>query len=249
MKVRTVCSTLISLILGLGMLQVAQAEEIHGLASIALQGTSDIVRDYERKTGNKVIIEWLPAVEITQRLKAGATPDFVFNPSKSVDDFIQSGVLLSDGRLEIVQSGIGIGVPRGTPKRTIATMEDLKQALLSAKSIVYATGPSGDHIESLIKQMGIGEQIKGKIKISTGFVGKDIEKGMGDIGFQQIPEIMLVPGIDLLGPLPPDCQKMTPFSIAVVASSKHAKTSKEFFKFLKNPALSPEYKKHGLDPL
>jgi len=225
------------------------AYEIHGVASIALQGTSEIIKNFEKQSGIKVNVEWLPSVDITKKLVNGDKMDFVFYPSKPVQDFIKKGTLLADGQAEIVQSGIGIGVPKSSKQENINTSTDFKNALLKAQTIIYATGPSGDHIESVIRQLGIEENIKNKIKISSGFVGKDIEKGDGDIGFQQIPEILLVPGIKLLGPLPKELQKMTPFTIAAHSSTKNLINTLSLVSYLKQKDLVPEYKKCGLEPI
>ena len=225
------------------------ADEIHGVASIALQGTSEIIKSFEKQSGIKVNVEWLPSVDITKKLVNGDKMDFVFYPSKPVQDFLKKGTLQAQGQAEIVQSGIGIGVPKSSKQENINSSTDFKNALLSAKTIIYATGPSGDHIESVIRQLGIEDTIKNKIKISSGFVGKDIEKGDGDIGFQQIPEILLVPGIKLLGPLPKELQKMTPFTIAAHSSTKNLNNTLSFISYLKQKDLELEYKKFGLEPV
>ena len=126
----------------------------------------------------------------------------------------------------------------------------MKKTLLAAKSIGYSTGPSGVYVVSVFEKMGIADQVKGKLKQTPSgvFVGTLIANGETEIGFQQISELVHFDGIDYVGPLPGDLQRMTMFSAAVHAGAKQPEEAKALVKFLTAPAAAPIIKKHGLEP-
>ena len=219
---------------------------IKGLASIALEGAVEIIKLFEAHTGYSVILELLPSAEITVLLSQGRQVDFVFYPSKPIKKFTEEGVLSPEGFTPVVKSGIGIAVPMSSNLLAPKNAQDLKEILLSVDSILYATGPSGDHIENILLDLKIRNEISHKIKIISGLVAKGIENGEGAIGFQQIPEILLVPGAKLLSPLPKDIQLDTPFVLSVHSSSKKIDVCKELFKYLSDSNYRSLYAKYGL---
>jgi len=219
---------------------------LNGLASIALEGAGEIVKAFEAQTGFSVNLEFLPSADITVLLASGRKVDFVFYPTKPIKKFIDEGVLLADEFKPVVESGIGIAVPMSSKLVPPKNAVEFKEILLTANSIMYATGPSGDHIENIIKQLQLSNEISHKVKIISGLVAKGIERGEGEVGFQQIPEILLVPGAKLLSPLPSDIQLNTPFSLSLHSSSDKISACKELFKYLSNPAYLSLYAKYGL---
>jgi molybdate transport system substrate-binding protein len=221
------------------------ANVIKGLASIALEGASKIVKDFESETDFKVQFDLIPSADITVLLSKGNKVDFVFYPTKPIQKFTSDGILVADGFTPVVQSGIGIAVPMSSNLKAPKNAQELKEILLAANTIIYATGPSGDHMETVIDQLQIRSEIKNKIKIISGLVAKGIERGEGDIGFQQIPEILLVPGAKLLSPLPPDVQLLTPFSLCVHASSTKSHICKALFHYLNDSKYRDLYSSCG----
>ena len=145
--------------------------------------------------------------------------------------------------------GIGVGVPNGAPKPDISSGEAIKKTLLAAKGIGYSTGPSGVFLEGLFKRWGISDADQGKLKrTSTGVpVGTLIVSGEVDIGFQQISEIMLYPGIQYVGPLPADMQHITVFSGGIHAAAKQPDAARALVKFILSPAALPFIKHSGLE--
>jgi molybdate transport system substrate-binding protein len=218
-------------------------------ASIALQGLDALLPAFNKASGHTVNVTWLPAVEITQRLDAGEKVDMVFYPKNSISVQIAKGTLLPSGAVDLVQSGVGIGIAKGAKKPDVSSGDALKATLLEAKSIGYATGPSGDHVANVLRRLGIEEAVKRKIIIVQGFVGKAVASGQVKIGFQQLPEIMLVPEIDLLGPLPEELQLMTVFSAAIHNSCRDMEACKSFIKFFASPEIAAKLSTYGLESL
>jgi molybdate transport system substrate-binding protein len=223
-----------------------RADGVTIFASIALLGLDALLPAFNKASGHAVNVTWLPTVEITHRLDAGEKVDMVFYPKNSVSAQIAKRTLLPEGAADLVQSGVGIGIAKGAKKPDVSSAEALKAALLSARSIAYATGPSGDHVANVLKNLDIEDAVKHKITIVQGFVGKAVASGQVEIGFQQVPEIMLVPEIDLLGPLPEELQLMTVFSAAIHRSCRDMEACQSFIQFFGRPEIASKFSTYGL---
>ena len=122
--------------------------------------------------------------------------------------------------------------------------------MLAAKSIGYPTGPSGVYVMSLLERMGIADQVKSKLKqVPSGArIGSIITSGEAEIGFQQISELIHAPGVDYVGPLPADVQKITVYSAGIHSGATQPEAAKELVKALTGPVAAPVIKKHGMEP-
>ncbi len=228
----------------------ARAAEITVISSVAHQHAyEELVPEFERATGNKVVTVWAPTVEMMKRIKAGEKFDLVIMASNSIDELTRAGKLVPGSSVAIVKSGVGIAVRKGAPHPDISTPENLKATLLAAKSVAYSTGPSGAYLVGLFERMGLTDALKPKLKIIQGEpVGGVVARGDAEIGFQQVPEILPVAGIDFLGPLPASIQYVTTFSAALHVDAKQPDAARALVKFLTAPAAAPVIRKHGLDP-
>jgi molybdate transport system substrate-binding protein len=219
-------------------------------ASVAFKAPYlEMVQDFERRTGAKVVTNWLPTVEIVELIKKGEAGDLVILSSSNIDDLTQKGFLVSGSKVDYVSSGIGIGIRKNSPKPNIQTTVDLKQTLLDAKSIAYSTGPSGVYLSKLFQEIGVAEEIRPKLKIIQGEpVGAVVERGEADIGFQQIPEILSVPAIEYLGPLPAEVQYITTFAFAIPSNKSNTQLVQSWITTLKSPKAAPIIQRYGLNP-
>ena len=168
----------------------------------------------------------------------------------AIDDQIKQGKAVAGSRVDIAQSGTGLAVRKGAAKPDISSVDAFKKTLLTAKSIGYSTGPSGLYMLSVFEKLGITDQVKGKLKQTPSgvFVGTLIASGETEVGFQQISELAHFAGIDYVGPLPGELQRMTMFSAGIHAGAKQAEAAKALINFLTAPAAAPVIKKHGLEP-
>jgi len=150
----------------------------------------------------------------------------------------------------VAKSGTGLAVRKGAAKPDIGSADALKKTLLAAKSIGYSTGPSGVYMLSVFEKLGIAGEVKGKLKQTPSgvFVGTLIASGETEVGFQQISELVHFAGIDYVGPLPGELQRMTVFSAGIHAAAKQADAAKALVKFITAPAAAPIIRKHGLEP-
>jgi len=207
----------------------------------------ELVPQFERATGHKVENLWVPSVQMMSRLKSGETVDIVILSATSLDELIKAGIIAS--RTDLARSGVGMAVRAGAAKPDISSGEALKRAVLAAKSVVYSTGPSGIYLAGLFRQMGIEDQVKPKLKQVQGEpAGASVARGEAEIGFQQMSELLPVPGIDIVGPLPPDVQRITTFSAGLHARAKEPNAAKALVKLMTAPEAAPIIRKRGMEP-
>src|SRR5262249_1407596 len=207
----------------------------------------ELVPQFERATGHKVMTMWIPTGEMMSRLKGGEAVDLVIVPGGMLDGLIGLGRIVD--RADVARSGVGVAVKAGAPRPDISSSEALKRAVLAARSIVYSTGPSGIYLVGLFQRMGIADAIKGKVKQVQGEpAGASVARGEAELGVQQVSELLPVPGIDLIGPLPPEVQEITVASAGLHADAKEPDPAKALVKFFREPAAAPVIRKKGLEP-
>jgi molybdate transport system substrate-binding protein len=183
------------------------------------------------------------------RLKGGEVADLVIMSATLLDELIKAGIVAAGNRFDLAKSGVGVAVKSGAPKPDISSGEALKRAVLAAKAVAYSTGPSGIYLVGLFQRMGIADAIRDKAKISQGFPAGDfVARGEAELAFQQISELLPVPGIELVGPLPPDVQQITVFSAGLHAGAKEPDAARALVKFLTAPAAAPVIRKKGMEP-
>jgi molybdate transport system substrate-binding protein len=207
----------------------------------------ELVPRFERASGHKVENLWVPSVQMMSRLKGGETVDLVILSAASLDE-LRKATLISD-RTDLARSGIGVAVKSGARKPDISSGEAVKRAVLAAKGIAYSTGPSGIYLMELFQRMGIAGEIKSKVKQVQGEpAGGVVARGEAEIAFQQVSELLPVPGIDFVGPLPADIQQITVFSAGLHAAAKQPDAARALVKFLTAPAAAPVIRKKGMEP-
>ena len=215
-----------------------------------------LVPQFESTTGNKIVTGYGASMggapdSIPSRLQRGEPVDVVILAAGALDELIGKGQVLSDGRIDLVRSSIGMAVQAGTPHPDISSVDALKRTLLRARSIAYSGSASGVYFSTeLFPALGISDQIKGKSKrIDSEPVGAVVARGDAELGFQQISELLPVPGIDYVGPLPPEVQRVTVFSAAVARNSREPAAARALIKFLASPSAAPVIVKTGLVPV
>jgi molybdate transport system substrate-binding protein len=212
--------------------------------------------EFERATHNKIVTAYGASMggapdSIPSRLRRGEAADVLILAAPALDELIQQGKVVAGSRVDLVRSKIGMAVRSGAPKPDISSMDALKRTLLQAKSIAYSDSASGVYLShDLFERLGIAEQIQSKCKrIASEPVGAVVARGDAEIGFQQISELLPVPGIDYVGPLPPGAQKVTVFSAGVATGAKHPEAARALIKFFASPAAASVVAKSGLEPM
>ena len=236
---------------------LASAADVHVMISGGLTAAvKALVPDYERSSGNKVILAFGPSMGTTtnaipMRLERGEPADVLIMVGYALGDLIKAGKVKADSRVDLVNSPIGIAVKSGSPHPDIATSDAVKRALLAAKSVAYSDSASGVYVSTeMFDKLGIKDQMKDKAKmIPATPVGEIVAKGEAELGLQQISELKPVKGIDIVGPLPADIQKITVLSAGIVSTSKEPAAGETLIRYLSSPAARKTIVDSGLDPI
>jgi len=205
---------------------------------------------FEKATGFKPEVVADVAAVMKRRIEGGEAFDLAVLVDFQIDDLIKSGKLLAETRADIMSSGIGVAVKRGAPKPDISTVEAFKQTLLNAKSITYLKeGASTIHLRKLFVQLGIADAVKSKaVETSGEEVSEFVAEGKVEIGLIVAPNILSVPGAELVGTLPPEINSVVMFTAGVSAQSPNQKAARELIQLLKSPEAKPIIKAKGNDP-
>ena len=235
----------------------ASAAEVQVMISGGLTAAYNVlVPEFERLTGNKVLTAYGPSMGTTVnaipiRLERGEGADVLIMVGYALGDLVKQGKVVADSRIDLTKSPIGIAVKSGAPKPDISSAEAVKRALLAAKSIAYSDSASGVYVSTeMFAKLGIADEMKDKArKIPATPVGEIVARGDAEIGFQQIAELLPVPGVDIVGPLPADLQNITVFSAGIATVSKEPEAGKALIKFLASPAARDTIVKSGMEPI
>ncbi len=210
---------------------------------------ADLVALYQAQTpGVQVRLESVGGVDAAGRVQAGEAFDGVVLASEAIDKLIASGHVRSGSRVDLVHSGVAVAVPAGQPVPDISTEAALKAAVLAAPTLGVSTGPSGVQLAKRFKAWGITEHIQGRmVQAPPGVpVGALVAQGQVALGFQQLSEMMGVPGITVIGPLPEAVQITTTFSGSVASTSHEPEAVQALLAFWASPACSPIKVRHGM---
>jgi molybdate transport system substrate-binding protein len=205
---------------------------------------------FERATGHHLVVVTDVAAVMKRRIEAGEPFDLAVLVDFQADEMIKKDKLVSDTRSDIMKAGIGVAVRRGAHIPDISTVEAFKQTLLAAKSITYLKeGASTIYLDRLFARMGISDSLRSKtIKPETESVSEAVASGDVELGIIVIPNILSVPGAELVGPLPEEIQSYIVFTAAVAANSPNQQAARDLIAFLKSPAAVAAIKAKGMSP-
>lgn len=214
----------------------------------------ELAPNFERSSQTKVTTATtsmgVGTESIPSRLKRREAADVVIVAADALEDLIKDGLVIAGSRVDLGRSRIGMAVRSGARKPDISSVEALKQALLNAQSVALSSSVSGDYFtKELFPQLGIAEQMAPKIRRSGGErVGALITRGEAEIGFQQMSELLPITGIDVVGPLPSEVQRVTIFVAGVAAHSRNPDAARAYIQFLASANAVKAVAKTGLEP-
>src|SRR6476469_3099792 len=212
-----------------------------------------LVPDFEKQTGNKVIVDNDTAGGLQKRIESGEAFDVAIITPAIVDGLAASGKIVPNSRVNLATVSIGVVVKEGAPRPDIGSVEAFKNALLAAKSVAYidpaSGGSSGIYVDKLLERLGIADQVRPKAKLKKGgYVADLIVDGSAEIGIHQISEIVPAKGVVLVGPLPKEIQNTTTYAAAITAASAHKDAAAALLKALSGPAAAAVLKTKGMEP-
>lgn len=223
-------------------------QPLTGISSMATRALlAELTAGFEADTGQKVAIASVGGVDAAKRVAAGETFDLVLLASDALDKLAAAGHVLP-GRVDYVHSPVAIAVPAGAPVPDVGSEAALRAAVLSASSIGYSTGPSGQHLMRLFQRWGVADELASRtVQAQPGVpVGSQVASGEVSLGFQQLSELQGLPGITIVGLLPADCAFITTFSGAVASTSAQPEAARAFLAYLNSLATAAIKQRHGM---
>jgi molybdate transport system substrate-binding protein len=226
-------------------------ERIAGVSSMAMRHVlAELTDAYTQQSGQPVAIESVGGVDALRRVQGGEAFDVVVLAADAIEQLAAVGRVDPTSRIDLARSGVAMAVAAGAPRPDIASEAAIRDAVLRARTIGYSTGPSGAHLVRLFERWGIADAIAPRIvQASPGVpVGTLVARGDVELGFQQLSELMHLPGIDVIGLLPPEIQAATVFSAAVCTASNCPAAAKALLSFLASSEADAAKRRHGMEP-
>ena len=239
----------------------AHAADVRVMISAGFFGVyEELGPAFERTTGHRLVTTRGPSMgdspeAIPTRLARGEAADVVIMDGGAADELVARGLARAQGKAELARSMIGMVVRNGAPKPDIGSVEALRNTLLAAKTIAYSDSGSGTYLSTVMfAKMGIAEQLAGKTRKVRGPpsgepVAAVVARGEAEIGFQQVAELIHVPGVTFVGTLPADLQPVIYFSGAVTRDAQQADAAVALIRYLSSPEAAAVITKAGLAPL
>lgn len=211
---------------------------------------AELCAAYAQRSGREVQMQSVGGVDAARRVQAGEVFDVVLLASEAIDKLIASGHLLPGSRVDLVLSPVAVAVRAGAAQPDIHNETAVRQAVLAARSIVYSTGPSGVYLNQLFERWGVAGLLRERtVQVPPGVpVGALLADGRAEIGFQQLSELMHLPGITVLGTLPPDMAFVTTFSAGLPPACRQPEAVREMLFFMNSSAAAEAKHRHGMTP-
>src|SRR3984893_14993785 len=221
------------------------------LSTLALKGAiSSLAGRFEAESGVRIDADFAPTLALLERLRGGEDVDVVILTKEALDDLAAKGAVVADSCADLARSFVGIAVKQGAHRPDIATEPALRATLLGARSVAYSRiGASGILFAQLIERLGIVAAVNARARIiPSGFTAELLLTGEADLAVQQISELKLVAGVEVVGPIPRELQTAAVFSAGRLTASKQAAQSETLLKYLASPEVAPVLRESGLEP-
>ena len=230
----------------------AQCAEIVVFSTIsAKEALIELVPEFERASGHKVNITYAGGSGLAKRILDGTQGDLFIGPEEFSGPLIKEGRLQAGSRTAFACSSTGLAVRAGVAKPDISTPEKLKSVLLAAGKVSYSAGASGMHFVKVLERLGITEALVAKRVVPRAgeLVGAVVARGDADIAVQQISELLPVPGIQILDPLPQELQQTIVYGASAFPQSTQREVAQAFVNFLRSEPARVVLREKGLDPV
>ncbi|MFA6310185.1 MAG: substrate-binding domain-containing protein [Sterolibacterium sp.] len=225
-----------------------------GIAGISSMATRQVLAElagaYRQHSGVTVAFESVGGVDAARRVQSGEHFDVVVLATDAIDKLIGAGRVVAGSKTDLMRSPVAIAVREGNAKPDIGSEEALRHAVLAARSLGYSTGPSGVALMNLFEHWGIADTVAERIvQAPPGVpVGQLVAEGQVELGFQQLSELLPLPGIEVLGTMPPGTEIVTTFSAGLCVASTQPETVHALLAFMSSPAADLPKRRHAMQP-
>jgi molybdate transport system substrate-binding protein len=247
------CAIVVPCALGAAV-TVAQATDLKVLTAGAFKSTVvALAPEYEKASGNKLIIDNDTVGGLVKRVEGGETFDVIVLSPAAIDELAAKGKVAPFSRTNLARVGVGVMVKEGAPKPDVSTVDAFKKAVLDAKSVSFINpasgGSSGIYVEKLLEKLGIADQVKPKEKLKDGgYVADLILSGEAELGIHQISEIVPHKGVTFVGPLPDPIQNYTVYAAGIGPNTKYPDEAKKVVAAFSGPSAQALFKSKGMEP-
>jgi molybdate transport system substrate-binding protein len=224
---------------------------IRGISSMATrQLLAELVSAFETRSGAAVAIESVGGVDAARRVMTGEVFDVVVLAADALHKLVAAGKVVADSVVDLVHSGVAVAVKADAAEPDLSSEDAVRQAVQSARTIGYSTGPSGVALAALFERWGLADTVRDRlVQAPPGVpVGALVARGDVALGFQQLSELLSVPGITVLGPLPPAIQITTTFSAGVCASAAQPEAARALIAFMASRKTAEAKRRQGMEP-
>ncbi|MCG8906795.1 substrate-binding domain-containing protein [Pseudomonas sp. DP-17] len=188
---------------------------------------------------------------IPKRLERGENADVVIMVGYALDELIHQGRVDPASKVELADSRIGMVVRQGAAKPDIGSEDAFRKTLLDARSLAYSDSASGVYIQNeLFRKLGVQQSVASKARMIERIpVASVVASGQYEIGFQQVAELLPVPGVTFVGRIPESLQSITRYSAGIVRNARHPEQARALLAYLSSPAAQPVIQSSGLDSI
>ena len=238
----------------------ASAADVHVMISAGFYGVyAELAAAFERASGHRLITTRGPSMgdspeAIPTRLARGETADLVIMDGGAADELATRGVVRAGSKVVLARSQVGMVVRAGAASPDISTVEAFRRTLLAAESIGHSDSASGTYLSAvLFAKLGVEDQVAGKSRRVRGPpsgepVAAVVARGEVEIGFQQVSELIHVPGVTFVGPIPAELQPGSSFAGAITSAARQPDAALALLRFLASPEWDSTLVEAGLTP-
>ena len=237
----------------------AAGAEVRVLSAVGMrQVMLDLGPKFERATGHRLKVSFDSGGVILKRLEGGETADLIMINRSGVERLSGAGRVVQGSVTDLAASVGAVAVRKGAPKPDISTPKAFRRAMLEAKTIACPDpalgGSSGVHIAKVFERLGISEAVRPKLVFVSKpgqahtMPGHLVAEGKAEVALHQMQELMAVPGIEIVGPLPGDLQERFVFTAAVMTGAHDVKAARALIEFLRTPEARAVIKAKGMEP-
>jgi molybdate transport system substrate-binding protein len=227
-----------------------EAAAVRVLSSNGVKGIIDEARpEIERAIGRPLAIEFSTSASLKAKIEQGEPFDVAILTPAIVDDLVKQGKIAAGSSVNVARSGVGVGAREGAPAKDVSTADALKRTLLEANKVAFtAEGQSRATIDRTFDRLGIADAMRPKVMLLGPAGGPAaVAKGDADLTLTLVSEIIPIPGVQLLGPLPADLQSYVSFAAGRGSQANDAAAADALLRQLSGPIVTSALESHGME--
>jgi molybdate transport system substrate-binding protein len=249
--VRVTAASLLGLVLIMLAMTDLHAAELRVIAGGSTTGwLNELAPRFEQSSGHKLAIRFDSTPNLIKHVVSGEPFDVAVVPVDVFKDAAAKAHFVAGPTTDVARVGYGVIVREGAPKPDVSTPDALKKALLEASSAAFLPeSAAGAYVLKVFERLDIAETMKAKTKpqTATGQIAKAVASGDAELGVFLI-NVLIAPGVELVGPLPAELQQDLVFTASIAAASKQSEAANALISFLLTPEAAAVIKAKGMTP-